>query len=69
MFTYTTGQQIKSQLHKKSGDAMKVVSPAIKIWRKSQMKKAKIIEILIIAILAVIIFHDTIVEIMVSLLG
>ena len=53
MFTYTTGQQIKSQLHKKSGDAMKVVSPAIKIWRK-QMKKAKIIEILIIAILVVI---------------
>lgn len=30
MFTYITGQQIKSQLHKKFGDAMKVVSPAIK---------------------------------------
>lgn len=68
MFTYTIGQQIKSQLHKKSGDAMKVVSPAIKIW-SNQMKTAKIIEILIIAILVVIIFHDTIVEIMVSLLG
>ena len=68
MFTYTTGQQIRSQLHKKSGDAMKVVSPAIKIW-SNQMKTAKIIEILIIAILAVIIFHGTIVEIMVSLLG
>lgn len=68
MFTYTTGQQIKSQSHKKSGDAMKVVSPAIKIW-SNQMKTAKIIEILIIAILVVIIFHDTIVEIMVSLLG
>lgn len=69
MFTYTTGQQIKSQSHKKSGDAMKVVSPAIKIWRQSQMKTAKKIEILIIAILVVIIFHDTIVEIIVSLLG
>lgn len=68
MFTYTTGQQIKSQSHKKSGDAMKVVSPAIKIW-SNQMKTAKIIEILIIAILVVIIFHDTIVEIIVSLLG
>jgi hypothetical protein len=68
MFTYTTGQQIKSRSHKKSGDAMKVVSPAIKIW-SNQMKTAKIIEILIIAILVVIIFHDTIVEIMVSLLG
>lgn len=67
MFTYTTGQQIKSQSHKKSGDAMKVVSPAIKIW-SNQMKTAKIIEILIIAILVVIIFHDTIVEIIVSLL-
>ena len=33
------------------------------------MKKAKIIEILIIAILVVILFHDKIVEIMVSLLG
>ena len=33
------------------------------------MKKAKIIEILIIAILVVIIFHDTIVKIIVSLLG
>ena len=33
------------------------------------MKKAKIIEILIIAILVVIIFNDTIVEIIVSLLG
>lgn len=33
------------------------------------MKTAKIIEILIIAILVVIIFHDKIVEIMVSLLG
>lgn len=33
------------------------------------MKKAKIIEILIIVILVVIIFHDTIVEIIVSLLG
>ena len=33
------------------------------------MKKAKIIEILIIAILVVILFHDTIVEIIVSLLG
>ena len=69
MFTYTIGQQIKSRLHKKFGDAMKVVSPAIKIWRQSQMKTAKIIEILIIAILVVIIFHDTIVEIIVSLLG
>ena len=68
MFTYTTGQQIKSQSHKQSGDAMKVVSPAIKIW-SNQMKTAKIIEILIIAILVVIIFHDTIVEIMMSLLG
>ena len=68
MFTYTTGQQIKSRSHKKSGDEMKVVSPAIKIW-SNQMKTAKIIEILIIAILVVIIFHDTIVEIMVSLLG
>lgn len=68
MFTYTTGQQIRSQLHKKSGDAMKVVSPAIKIW-SNQMKTAKVIEILIIAILVVIIFHDTIVEIMMSLLG
>lgn len=67
MFTYTTGQQIRSQLHKKSGDAMKVVSPAIKIW-SNQMKTAKIIEILIIAILVVILFHDTIVEIMMSLL-
>ena len=68
MFTYTIGQQIKSRSHKKSGDAMKVVSPAIKIW-SNQMKTAKIIEILIIAILVVIIFHDTIVEIMMSLLG
>ena len=68
MFTYTIGQQIKSRSHNKSGDAMKVVSPAIKIW-SNQMKKAKIIEILIIAILVVIIFHDTIVEIIVSLLG
>lgn len=68
MFTYTIGQQIKSQSHKKSGDAMKVVSPAIKIW-SNQMKTAKKIEILIIAILVVIIFHDTIVEIIVSLLG
>lgn len=33
------------------------------------MKTAKKIEILIIVILVVIIFHDTIVEIMVSLLG
>lgn len=33
------------------------------------MKKAKIIEILIIAILVEIIFHDKIVEIMMSLLG
>lgn len=33
------------------------------------MKTAKIIAILIIAILVVIIFHDMIVEIMVSLLG
>lgn len=33
------------------------------------MKTAKIIEILIIAILVVILFHDTIVEIIVSLLG
>ena len=33
------------------------------------MKTAMIIEILIIAILVVIIFHDTIVEIIVSLLG
>ncbi len=69
MFTYTIGQQIKSRLHKKSGDAMKVVSPAIKIWRQSQMKTVKKIEILIIAILVVIIFHDTIVKIIVSLLG
>ena len=69
MFTYTIGQQIKSQLHKKSGDEMKVVSPAIKIWRQSQMKTVKIIEILIIAILVVILFHDMIVEILVSLLG
>ena len=33
------------------------------------MKTAKIIEILIIVILVVIIFHDMIVEIIVSLLG
>ena len=33
------------------------------------MKTAKKIEILMIAILVVIIFHDTIVEIIVSLLG
>ncbi len=33
------------------------------------MKTAKIIEILIMAILVVIIFHDTIVEIIASLLG
>lgn len=33
------------------------------------MKTAKKIEILVIAILVVIIFHDTIVEIIVSLLG
>ena len=33
------------------------------------MKTAKIIEILVIAILVVIIFHDKIVEIMVSILG
>ncbi len=33
------------------------------------MKTAKKIEILIIAILVVIIFHDTIVKIIVSLLG
>ena len=58
---------MKSKSHKKSGDAMKVVSPAIKIW-SNQMKTAKIIEILIIAILVVIIFHDTIAEIIVSLL-
>lgn len=33
------------------------------------MKKAKIIEILVIVILVVVILHDTIVEIIVSLLG
>lgn len=33
------------------------------------MKTVKIIEILIIAILVVILFHDMIVEILVSLLG
>ena len=67
MSTCIAERQMKSKSHKKSGDAMKVVSPAIKIW-SNQMKTAKIIEILIIEILVVILFHDTIVEIIVSLL-